>query len=146
MLGALVSGCGSPPVSTASAVASWAKGAGLASTDALLATDVAEVGRGIAARLLGPTHTACDGLGADAGTAVGQLPTPDQRLTDELNGAYLTLARAAQDCSEAGSFGAAGFSRFERGAAAGMAGLRRAEARYRALVDPAGHVAGPARR
>lgn len=141
----MASGCGSPPVSTASAVSSWAQQTGLVGTNALLATDVAEVRRGIAARLLVATHTACDGLGADAATAVGQLPTPDQRLTDELNRAYLTLAQAAQDCSEVGSFAGAGFARFERGATSGMAWLRRADSRYGELVHPAGRVAGASR-
>ena len=115
---------------------------GLATSNALVTTDVAEVRRGIAARLLVATHTACDGLGADAATAVGQLPTPDQRLTDELNRAYLTLAQAAQDCTEATGFAGAGFARFERAATAGMGWLHRAEARYRELTAPASRGRG----
>ena len=95
---------------------------------------MAEIGRGIARRALRATHTACDGLATDAGNALGLLPTPDRRLTDDLNTAYLDLARAAQRCSEAGSLTHGAFDPYRRGARAGMAALRRAEARYRALV------------
>jgi hypothetical protein len=106
--------------------------------------DVAEVNRGIARRVLLATHTACDGLATDAASALGQLPTPDQRLTDELNTAYLDLARAAQRCSEAGSFKRGAFQAYASLAGAGVAALRRAEARYRLLV-PAARRAKPAK-
>lgn len=138
LAGTLTSGCAAHPQSTAAAVSAWASGAGLAQSSRLLRTDVAEVDRGIARRELRATHTACDGLATDAGNALGVLPTPDQRLTDELNTAYLDLVRAAQHCSDAGSFAPGAFEGYRRHTVAGLAALRRAEARYRALV-PARH-------
>lgn len=132
--GVLASGCASHPPSTAIAVSSWASAAGFAASTRLLRTDVAEIGRGIARRDLRATHTACDGLGTDAANALGMLPTPDKRFTDDLNTAYIGLARAAQHCSDAGSFTHGAFDPYRRGARAALAALRRAEARYRALV------------
>lgn len=140
--GVLAAGCASHPPSTAIAVSSWASAAGFTTSNALLRTDVAEIRRGIARRDLRATHTACDGLGTDAGNALGVLPTPDRRLTDDLNTAYLDLARAAQHCSEAASFAHGAFAAYERGAKAGMAALGRAEARYRALVPKGRRGAG----
>lgn len=124
-------------------MATWARATQLRQTERLLATDVAEVRRGIAERKLVATHTACDGLATDAANAVGVLPTPDRRLTDELNRAYLGLARAAQDCSDAGRFGGGSFDRFETAASAATAVLGRAEVRERRLVAP-GRRAGAA--
>ncbi len=42
--------------------------------------------------------TACALLTTDAQTAIGNLPTPDTRLTDELNTAYEDAAGAGNDC------------------------------------------------
>ncbi len=43
-------------------------------------------------------RTVCALLTNDAQTAIGNLPTPDSRLTDELNTAYEDAAAAGNDC------------------------------------------------
>ena len=40
----------------------------------------------------------CDLLSNDAQTGVGNLPTPDQQLTDELNTAFVDATAAGDDC------------------------------------------------
>ncbi len=42
--------------------------------------------------------TVCALLTTDAQTAIGNLPTPDTQLTDELNSAYEDAAAAGNDC------------------------------------------------
>jgi hypothetical protein len=43
--------------------------------------------------------TDCAGATSDIGTAAGQLPTPDQTLTNDLNTAYILAGTATQACS-----------------------------------------------
>ncbi len=117
-------------------VAEWVSGSSLVTNDATIRADVQDIGRGIAARKLGATHTACDGLGADSGTAYGELPTPDQTLTTALNDAYLDYTRAAQDCSEASSFAHGGFDRYEAELRRANAALDAADRRLRTLGVP----------
>lgn len=124
--------CAATPDS-ASGIESWIHQAQYRSTVSLLRTDVAEIGRGIAAHKLLATRTACDGLGSDAASAIGVLPTPDHRLTEELNAAYKDLVNGAQECSLAASFTAPGFARYESAKTRALAGLRRADARIRHL-------------
>ena len=140
---AVLAGCSVQHGSIALQVRSFAGTAQLGQSDQLLATDVAEVGRGIAEGKLLATHTACDGLATDAATALGMLPSPDQRLTDELNRAYLDLARAAQDCSEVARLGPGAFARYEAESGRAMASLHAAEARVR-LLEAKGHRQGGA--
>ncbi len=40
----------------------------------------------------------CDLLSNDAQTGVGNLPSPDQQLTDDLNNAYVVATDAGDDC------------------------------------------------
>ena len=46
----------------------------------------------------GSVRTVCALLTNDAETAIGNLPTPDTQLTDELNTAYEDAAAAGDDC------------------------------------------------
>ena len=46
----------------------------------------------------GSIRAACGVLTTDAQTAIGNLPTPDQTLTQELNSAYEDAAAAGTDC------------------------------------------------
>lgn len=118
---------------TPAGVRSWVGQSSYRSTVALLRTDVAEIGRGIAARRLAATKTACDGLGSDAASAIGELPAPDHTLTLGLNSAYSHLINAAQACSTARSFAAAGFSRYRAEAAVGLRELAAADRRIARL-------------
>lgn len=134
--------CGSHAESVSLQVRSWAGAAQLGQSLRLLATDVDEVSRGIKARKLVATHTACDGMATDAANAEGVLPSPDQTLTDELNRAYLGLVRAAQDCSDAGHFGGGAFDRYRSEARRAVASLHAAEARLALLEAPRRRGAG----
>jgi hypothetical protein len=50
--------------------------------------------------------TVCALLTTDAQTAIGNLPTPDTQLTDELNTAYEDAAAAGNDCYNGATGGA----------------------------------------
>jgi hypothetical protein len=50
--------------------------------------------------------TVCALLTTDAQTAIGNLPTPDTQLTNELNSAYQDAAAAGTDCYNGSSGGA----------------------------------------
>ncbi len=127
-----LAGCAGPADSP-SGLAAWASQASFSSTLAYLHQDLSEIATGIAQRKLLATRTACDGLGADAASAIGQLPTPDDQLTYQLNDAYKTLVRAAQACSVAPSFTAPDFARYEVEARHGAELLQRAERRFHRL-------------
>lgn len=130
--GCVAAGCSATPDS-ASGLRSWASQATYSSSTSLLRGDVASIDRGIGLRELKATHTACDGLGDDAATAIGELPTPDHPLTLSLNAAYSELVNAAQDCSDAPSFSAAGFSRYRRASQKAIATLEAASKRLQRL-------------
>ena len=51
----------------------------------------------------GAVKTACALLTNDAETAIGNLPTPDTQLTDELNSAYEDAAAAGDACYQGAS-------------------------------------------
>ena len=51
-------------------------------------------------------RTVCALLTTDAQTAIGNLPTPDSQLTDDLNQAYEDAASAGTDCYNGASGGA----------------------------------------
>jgi len=113
-LATALAGCAGFTGNPAHQVAEWANGASLSTNDGYIVADVKDIDQGIASRQLIATHTACDGLGTDAGTAYGELPTPDSELTNELNNAYLDFTNAAQKCSDARSFAGTGFAAYER--------------------------------
>jgi hypothetical protein len=50
----------------------------------------------------GAMHAACGTMQDDAGTANGELPTPDPQVTDWLSAAYGLEGTAATDCYNAG--------------------------------------------
>ncbi|MCU1495606.1 MAG: hypothetical protein JWO62_3370 [Acidimicrobiaceae bacterium] len=126
-------GCSSYTGSHGHQVAQWASGASLATNDGFITTDVREISSGIALRKLVATRTACDGLATDAGTAYGQLPTPDRALTNDLASAYLDYIKAAQDCTSASSFDGPAFDRYRRVAATATAAFDAAKRRLKAL-------------
>ncbi len=107
---------------------------GYRSSLALLRADVTEIRRGIAGAKLLETRTACDGLGSDAASAIGELPAPDHALTRTLNSAYSNLLNGAQACSAATGFATAGFNRWQRDAAAGLRDLDAAQRRIARLL------------
>jgi hypothetical protein len=135
-LAALVlAGCTGYSGSLSHEVAQWDNGASLSSNDGQITSDLQDIATGIKERKLVATHTACDGLGSDAGTAYGELPTPDTALTNDLNTAYIDFTNAAQDCSEAPSFSASDFARYRRQLAKADAAFAAAKRRLRSLGD-----------
>lgn len=128
----LAAACGAS-ADTPAALSGWAAGAGYRSSLRLLRTDVEEIATGISKGALAATRTACDGLGSDAATAIGQLPTPDHALTRELNAYYSGLVNAAQACSEARALDSPAMARYRRRVAAAQEQLQAATRRYRVL-------------
>jgi hypothetical protein len=96
-----VSACGSGHPTAAARLRAWESGASYASDQGYISSDIREIAAGIRSGPLDALHTACDGLGVDAANAYGELPTPDQTLTDDLNDEYLAATNAAQSCSTA---------------------------------------------
>lgn len=89
----------------ASRVRAWASATGIVALDGQVASDVRH------AHTLDVTAgghqlaTGCVVLGDDVRQANGELPSPDQILTDELSTAYTTLLGAAEECEKAAEEG-----------------------------------------
>ncbi|MGH9080024.1 MAG: hypothetical protein ACRDYE_08150 [Acidimicrobiales bacterium] len=83
----------------AARVATWVSGAGGGAAIGTLRVDAANVSQALA-RSDPPAaiKTVCALLTTDAETAIGNLPTPDTVLTEELNAAYEKAAAAGDDC------------------------------------------------
>lgn len=133
--GLVLASCSGYSGGIAHQVGQWASGADVTTNDGYITTDVGEIANGVKLAKLTATHTACDGLASDAGTAYGELPTPDSSLTSELNTAYLDFTAAAEDCSAASSFTGDRFRDYRREEALAAAALDRAERRLRSLGD-----------
>jgi hypothetical protein len=99
----LLGGCTSYSGTTANQVRQWAAQSDVTYNNSILVQDVDHLQRSIAARDLKKITTNCDGLAYDTGTAYGNLPTPDNTLTNELNDAYQRFFAAGNGCSQAGS-------------------------------------------
>jgi hypothetical protein len=96
-----VSACGGGHPTPAARLRAWESGASYGSDQGYISSDIREIASGMRSGPLEALHTACDGLGVDAANAYGELPTPDQTLTDDLNDEYLAATNAAQSCSTA---------------------------------------------
>ncbi len=102
LLGALLLvGCAGPgaPAHPAKAVSSWMTGPGGGSAIGQVEAD----GRNVDLVLdrhdpSSAVRTACALLTNDALTAIGNLPTPDLTLTDDLNNAFTVASAAGKDC------------------------------------------------
>jgi len=130
-----VAACSNMSGDLAQRVAEWSSGASLSANDAQIVADIKAVAVGIKQGELAPTRTACAAFVIDAGTAQGELPTPDTQLTNALNDAYTDFAEGAQDCSLATSFSSADFARYRSKLAAGEARLATAERLLKSLGD-----------
>ncbi len=107
---ALLAGCAGQEQSgpPAARVATWVRGAGAGAAIGTLRVDAANVSQTLARHdPAAAIKTVCALLTTDAETALGNLPTPDEVLTNELNAAYEEAASAGDDCF-AGSAGSAG--------------------------------------
>ena len=80
-------------------VTTWVNGSGGGAAIGTLRADVANVDYVLSRHeATGSIRTVCALLTNDAETAIGNLPTPDTSLTDELNAAYTDAAAAGDDC------------------------------------------------
>lgn len=107
---ALLGGCAGQEQSgpPAARVATWVRGAGAGAAIGTLRVDAANVSHALARHdPAAAIKTVCALLTTDADVALGNLPTPDEVLTNELNAAYEAAASAGDDCY-AGSGGSAG--------------------------------------
>jgi hypothetical protein len=73
------------------------------SNDQLVVKDIAAIRLSLKAGALKDVTSNCSGLVFDTGTAYGNLPTPDDTLTAELNTAYVAFASAGSRCAAADS-------------------------------------------
>ena len=102
LLGAsLLVGCAGPEESgpASARVSAWLSGAGGGAAIGTLKVDSANIDHALAQHQPSAAiKTVCALLTNDAETAIGNLPTPDTRLTDDLNNAYEKAAAAGDDC------------------------------------------------
>jgi hypothetical protein len=94
-------GCAGPEESgpPAARVSAWVSTAGGGAAIGTVEVDSANIDHAIAHHSSpAAIKTVCALLTNDAETAIGNLPTPDTQLTDDLNNAYEDGAAAGDDC------------------------------------------------
>ena len=123
----VVAGCGTGYSGTkANQVAQWASQYSVVSNDQLVVDDASAIKASVSAGKLKDVTSNCAGLAVDAGTAYGNLPTPEVTLTDELNTAYEDFAAAGGQCAAATSLGSGKLTAALRTIAAGLVSLKAA--------------------
>jgi hypothetical protein len=99
--GAVLAGCaGQEQVGTpAHQVSTWVSGTGAGSSIGTVEADLRNVDLSLARHdPTGAIRSVCALLASDAAIGNGNLPTPDQALTDDLSNAYATAYDAGNDC------------------------------------------------
>jgi hypothetical protein len=122
--GGILAGCAGPEESgpPAARVTAWMSGAGGGAAVGALEVDSRNIGYALSQHQApAAIKTACALLTNDAETAIGNLPTPDTQLTDQLNTAYEDAAAAGDACFQGAS---------------GQASLLRKSASERAKIGP----------
>jgi hypothetical protein len=99
----LLAGCTGYTGSKANQVRQWASTTSVSANDGLVRQDIAAIKASLRAGQLKDVTSNCSGLVFDTGTAYGNLPTPDNTLTNELNVAYQDFANAGSSCAAARS-------------------------------------------
>lgn len=120
--GMLLAACGGGG-SLASQLQSWASGASYDADVAQLQSDLTSLAAGLSQRNLPALRTECEGFGVDAETLYGELPTPDETITDELGSSLQGFFTAARSCYDASSFTDSAFRSYQTT-------LRRSEQTY----------------
>ena len=98
-----LAGCTSYTGSKANQVRQWASLSSVSANDTLVAQDIAAIKRSVRAKELKDVTSNCSGLVFDTGTSYGNLPAPDNTLTNELNVAYEDFVSAGSSCAAAGT-------------------------------------------
>ena len=127
-----LAGCTSYSGSPAHQVSEWASVADVSSNDQIVVQDIAAIRLSAHRDLIKDVTSNCAGLLVDSGTAYGNLPTPDNTLTNQLNVAYEDFASAGGSCSTVQSVHSAKFAAALKTIAAGVAALDKAERRLAA--------------
>ncbi|MGO9335510.1 MAG: hypothetical protein ACLQCU_15945 [Acidimicrobiales bacterium] len=96
-------GCTGYSGTQANQVSQWASQYAVVSNDRTVISDIMAIRRSLQAKRLKDVTSNCSGLVYDTGTAYGDLPTPDNVLTNELNVAYQDFASGGSTCAAAGS-------------------------------------------
>jgi len=125
----LLAGCSNYSGDATQRVREWATSAPWDANDQQLVSDLGDLANGLRLRRLLPLRTACEAFAADAAVLYDTLPTPDKRLTDELNTALGGFDRAARDCYASSAFSSATFRRYQRELASATATYHQAERR-----------------
>ncbi len=133
-LALIASACGGSHATLAARLTAWKSGSSYSSDQGLISTDIREIATGIRSGPLKALQTACDGLGVDAADAYGELPTPDEKLTDDLNDEYLTAENAAESCSTAAELHGGRVERYLTLIARAERDLHAAQARMQAIL------------
>jgi outer membrane murein-binding lipoprotein Lpp len=97
----LLAGCAGQEQSGTPAVrvSTWVSGAGGGAAIGTIEVDSRNIDQALAHHnSAAAIKEVCALLTNDAETAIGQLPTPDNQLTDDLNNAYTDGAAAGDDC------------------------------------------------
>jgi len=99
-------------------VATWVSGAGAGSSIGSVEADIRNVGLILGRHdPAGEVRSVCAILASDAANGNGNLPTPDQTLSDDLSTAYATAYDAGNDCYDGAGGGAAGARKLATSAA-----------------------------
>ncbi len=93
---------------------SWATNATYSADVAQIAQDLTALRNGLRERQLLALRTECEGFADDVEALYGELPTPDETITDELGASLSSYYVAARDCFDSSSFTSSSFTTYER--------------------------------
>jgi hypothetical protein len=85
ILGGVFAGCATTTGTPRQQMSEWANDASYDADNSQILTDITQIHLAMHIRNLLDLRTDCDGFGADVQTLYGELPTPDQTATNELN-------------------------------------------------------------
>ena len=131
-LGSLA-GCTSYTGSKANQVRQWASLSSVSANDALVTADIAAIKKSFSEGKLKYVTSNCSGLVFDTGTAYGNLPTPDNTLTNELNVAYQDFVSAGSACAAVHELGSSRMTKALETIEVGLVSLD--EASHRLAAD-----------
>jgi hypothetical protein len=109
----LAAACSSGPTTSAGQMQSWASNATYSADVAQISEDLIGLRNGLAEHEFLQTRTECEGFGVDVETLYGELPTPDETITDELGASLSSYYTASEDCFYSKSFTSAKFKTYE---------------------------------
>jgi len=115
-LGAVVlaaTACTSGPTTLSGQLKSWASNATYSADVAQISEDLIGLRNGLNEHEFLQTRTECEGFGVDVETLYGELPTPDQTITDELGASLSSYYSASEDCFYSSSFTSSKFKTYE---------------------------------